>query len=272
MGHPDLLHDPERGGVAANAPAVARGAGPGPSKHSRSSSAAASVAKPCPAYAGSTHQPIAACVRFGPAPTSRWPHGVGHGEVEVADERAAVAASRASVSVPRRRPRRPRRTRRSRRAARSSTAPPRAASGSRTAAGTSSGVERPQQQPLGAGPARSAARTACGSSHIVTLDGVPRRGSTENYPSRVKTFEQLWAELADKAEHRPEGSGTVAAARRRRARDRQEARGGGGRVVDGRRARVARARRRGDQPAALPRAGADARACDLTLDDVYAHL
>jgi len=25
----------------------------------------------------------------------------------------------------------------------------------------------------------------------------------------VKTFEQLWAELADKAEHRPEGSGTV---------------------------------------------------------------
>jgi phosphoribosyl-ATP pyrophosphohydrolase len=27
----------------------------------------------------------------------------------------------------------------------------------------------------------------------------------------VKTFEQLWAELADKAEHRPDGSGTVAA-------------------------------------------------------------
>jgi phosphoribosyl-ATP pyrophosphohydrolase len=26
----------------------------------------------------------------------------------------------------------------------------------------------------------------------------------------VKTFEQLWAELADKAEHRPDGSGTVA--------------------------------------------------------------
>jgi phosphoribosyl-ATP pyrophosphohydrolase len=26
----------------------------------------------------------------------------------------------------------------------------------------------------------------------------------------VKTFEQLWAELADKAERRPEGSGTVA--------------------------------------------------------------
>jgi phosphoribosyl-ATP pyrophosphohydrolase len=27
----------------------------------------------------------------------------------------------------------------------------------------------------------------------------------------VKTFEQLWVELADKAEHRPAGSGTVAA-------------------------------------------------------------
>ena len=26
----------------------------------------------------------------------------------------------------------------------------------------------------------------------------------------MKTFEQLWAELADKAEHRPAGSGTVA--------------------------------------------------------------
>ena len=25
----------------------------------------------------------------------------------------------------------------------------------------------------------------------------------------MKTFEQLWAELADKAEHRPDGSGTV---------------------------------------------------------------
>jgi len=27
----------------------------------------------------------------------------------------------------------------------------------------------------------------------------------------VKSFEQLWAELAEKAEHRPDGSGTVAA-------------------------------------------------------------
>jgi phosphoribosyl-ATP pyrophosphohydrolase len=37
-----------------------------------------------------------------------------------------------------------------------------------------------------------------------------REGSTENYPSGVKTFEQLWAELAGKAERRPDGSGTVA--------------------------------------------------------------
>jgi phosphoribosyl-ATP pyrophosphohydrolase len=27
----------------------------------------------------------------------------------------------------------------------------------------------------------------------------------------VKTFDELWAELSDKAQHRPEGSGTVAA-------------------------------------------------------------
>jgi phosphoribosyl-ATP pyrophosphohydrolase len=27
----------------------------------------------------------------------------------------------------------------------------------------------------------------------------------------VKSFEQLWAELADKAQHRPDGSGTVSA-------------------------------------------------------------
>ena len=27
----------------------------------------------------------------------------------------------------------------------------------------------------------------------------------------MKSFEQLWAELAEKAEHRPDGSGTVAA-------------------------------------------------------------
>ena len=124
------------------------------------------------------------------------------------------------------------------------------------------GRDRPDQQPLGAHrPGHPLERLGSrrGLAHAVTLDGVAGAGSTENYPSRVKTFEQLWAELADKAERRPDGSGTVAAARRRRARDRQEAGGGGGRVLDGRRARDPRARRRGDQPAALPRPGADAR-------------
>jgi phosphoribosyl-ATP pyrophosphohydrolase len=29
--------------------------------------------------------------------------------------------------------------------------------------------------------------------------------------SAVKTFDELWAELSDKAQHRPQGSGTVAA-------------------------------------------------------------
>lgn len=32
----------------------------------------------------------------------------------------------------------------------------------------------------------------------------------ENYPAVVKTFEQLWSELADKARDRPAGSRTVA--------------------------------------------------------------
>ena len=88
----------------------------------------------------------------------------------------------------------------------------------------------------------------------------------------VKTFEELWAELAEKARTRPDGSGTVRAARRRRPRDRQEAGRGGRRVLDGRRARGPGAGGRGDQPAALPRAGADARHRHSTLDDVYAHL
>ena len=55
--------------------------------------------------------------------------------------------------------------------------------------------------------------------------------------STVKTFEELWAELTEKAQTRPDGSGTVRAARRRRACDRQEAGRGGRRVLDGRRAR-----------------------------------
>ena len=82
----------------------------------------------------------------------------------------------------------------------------------------------------------------------------------------VKTFEDLFAELSDKAATRPAGSGTVAAARRRRARHRQEDRRGGRRGLDGRRVRGRRARRRGDLPAALPPAGPDvARLCGLTL-------
>jgi phosphoribosyl-ATP pyrophosphohydrolase len=43
----------------------------------------------------------------------------------------------------------------------------------------------------------------------VTLDAVPVRGQTTIRLTRVKTFEQLWAELGDKAERRPAGSGTV---------------------------------------------------------------
>ncbi|CAA9349845.1 MAG: Phosphoribosyl-ATP pyrophosphatase, partial [uncultured Nocardioidaceae bacterium] len=58
--------------------------------------------------------------------------------------------------------------------------------------------------------------------------------------------------------HPPRRLRDRAGARRRRARDRQEARRGGGGVVDGRRARGARACRGGDQPAAVPRPGADA--------------
>jgi phosphoribosyl-ATP pyrophosphohydrolase len=56
--------------------------------------------------------------------------------------------------------------------------------------------------------------------HRVTLSTRPEwvnpippavsRTAGENYASRVKTFEELWSELADKAESRPDGSGTVA--------------------------------------------------------------
>ncbi len=49
----------------------------------------------------------------------------------------------------------------------------------------------------------------------------------------MKTFDELFAELSEKAATRPEGSGTVARARRRRARDRQEDRRGGRRGLDG---------------------------------------
>ena len=45
---------------------------------------------------------------------------------------------------------------------------------------------------------------------MVTLDGVPEAGQGRTTLLKVKTFEQLWAELADKAERRPDGSGSVA--------------------------------------------------------------
>ena len=41
------------------------------------------------------------------------------------------------------------------------------------------------------------------------MDGVRSGGQPATTLSRVKTFEQLWAELADKAERRPDGSRTV---------------------------------------------------------------
>ena len=77
--------------------------------------------------------------------------------------------------------------------------------------------------------------------------------------SAVKTFEELWAELSEKAADPTRGLRHRRGARRRRPRDRQEAGRGGRRVLDGRRARGPGAGGRGDQPAALPRAGADAR-------------
>jgi phosphoribosyl-ATP pyrophosphohydrolase len=44
----------------------------------------------------------------------------------------------------------------------------------------------------------------------VSVDGVRSERRPRTRLSAVKTFEQLWAELADKAERRPDGSGTVA--------------------------------------------------------------
>jgi phosphoribosyl-ATP pyrophosphohydrolase len=43
-----------------------------------------------------------------------------------------------------------------------------------------------------------------------TLDGVGERSQPRTTLLPVKTFDQLWAELAEKAEQRPPGSGTVA--------------------------------------------------------------
>src|SRR4051812_10988783 len=42
-----------------------------------------------------------------------------------------------------------------------------------------------------------------------TLDGVGERSQPRTTLLPVKTFDQLWAELAEKAEQRPPGSGTV---------------------------------------------------------------
>ena len=93
----------------------------------------------------------------------------------------------------------------------------------------------------------------------------------ENYPSRVKTFEQLWAELADKAVHRPAGSGTVA-----------ELDSGvhaiGKKLVEEAAEcwmaaeHEAPARTAEEISQLLYHAQVLMLACDLSLDDVYAHL
>jgi len=87
----------------------------------------------------------------------------------------------------------------------------------------------------------------------------------------VKTFEQLWAELADKAEHRPEGSGTV-----------QELDAGvhaiGKKLVEEAAESWMAAEHESPARAAeeisqlLYHAQVLMLACDLSLDDVYAHL
>lgn len=87
----------------------------------------------------------------------------------------------------------------------------------------------------------------------------------------MKTFEQLWAELADKAEHRPEGSGTV-----------QELDAGvhaiGKKLVEEAAESWMAAEHESPARAAeeisqlLYHAQVLMLACDLSLDDVYAHL
>jgi phosphoribosyl-ATP pyrophosphohydrolase len=87
----------------------------------------------------------------------------------------------------------------------------------------------------------------------------------------VKTFEQLWAELADKAERRPEGSGTV------RALDAGVHEIGKKLVEEAAESWMA-AEHEGPQRAAeeisqvLYHAQVLMLAAGLTLDDVYAHL
>src|SRR5262249_4377134 len=68
---------------------------------------------------------------------------------------------------------------------------------------------RPEGQPLGPHrPADALERRRL--VHPPTLDGVRAGGQRTTTLLCVKTFEELWAELADKAERRPAGSGTVA--------------------------------------------------------------
>ena len=87
----------------------------------------------------------------------------------------------------------------------------------------------------------------------------------------MKTFEQLWAELADKAERRPDGSGTV-----------QELAAGvhviGKKLVEEAAESWMAAEHESPARAAeeisqlLYHAQVLMLACDLSLDDVYAHL
>ena len=87
----------------------------------------------------------------------------------------------------------------------------------------------------------------------------------------MKTFEQLWAELADKAERRPDGSGTV-----------QELDAGvhaiGKKLVEEAAESWMAAEHESPTRAAeeisqlLYHAQVLMLACDLSLDDVYAHL
>jgi phosphoribosyl-ATP pyrophosphohydrolase len=87
----------------------------------------------------------------------------------------------------------------------------------------------------------------------------------------VKTFEQLWAELADKAERRPEGSGTVreidAGVHTIGKKLVEEAAESWMAAEHESPARVAE-----EISQLLYHAQVLMLACDLSLDDVYAHL
>ena len=87
----------------------------------------------------------------------------------------------------------------------------------------------------------------------------------------MKTFEQLWAELADKAERRPEGSGTV------RELDAGVHEIGKKLVEEAAEAWMAAehesaARAAEEISQLLYHAQVLMLACDLSLDDVYTHL